>query len=55
MTSDKQIHSRLRLQGNSLKSLKSCNCIADEKSSVKYCKFGQRIANSRRTSTVISS
>ncbi|CAF4586046.1 unnamed protein product [Rotaria sp. Silwood2] len=55
MTSDKQIHKRLRLHGNSFNSLKSCNCIADEKSNVKYSKFGQRIANSRKTSTVINS
>ena len=50
-----KMHKRFKLHGNSCRSLKSCNCIAEEKSKVKYSKLGQCDANSLRTSIVINS
>lgn len=55
ITSDKQMQSIFKLQGKTFKSLKSCNCIAVEKSKVKYFKLGHLLANSCNTSAVINS
>lgn len=55
ITSDKQMQSIFKLQGNTLRSLKSWSCIAVEKSNVSDFKFGHLFDNSWRTSAVINS
>ena len=46
MTSDKQIDIVRSFVGNECKSLKSCNCIAVEKSNNIFVRFGHLLANS---------
>ena len=55
MTSLRQMQSVSSLVGNDDKSLKSCNCIAVEKSSRRYVKLIHLFDNSCKTVCVISS